>query len=404
MSLTNFKEQFDNSYQAVFQKKLVGLEIANSRFEKLLTYGASVKRVKYGLGGIRVRNIVINTNRTIDPLNDSNETLLVNKNKGADFRVSKKELIQAGPLKPGEVIGAAVGEKVSRYVDADILAEVKNALYTFDTGDLTTLASNGTPIVLTTTNLPQVPAQGRAKLRRANQDLTNLVWVLDGYGCSIVEQYLIGKQIDIAGATFKNGYAGPVGNADLYVSENLTADAVITMTANPTAAQTFIVNGFTFTFVAAIGATPGNVLIEAGVDATRDNLLSALIQDQTGGIVNVKYVPFTDVDPTYDQSSLLDLQLSGVDSDAADTLTITGTGSGRLVFGGSATYTKTKNYIHSYFGKRGAIDVVIQELVDMEMVDDPYQRAKIVRADAIYGIKTFDDGKRQFLDVQIDAN
>lgn len=381
---------------------LVGLEIANTRFEKLLTYGASVKRVKYGLAGIRVRNITINVNRTIDPLNDSSETLLVNKNKGADFRVSKKELIQAGPLKPGETIGAAVGEKVSRYVDADILYETKNAQYTFDTGDLTTLASNGTPIVLTTTNLPQVPAQGRAKLRRNNQNLSNLVWVLDGYACSIVEQYLIGKQIDIAGATFKNGYAGPVGNADLYVSENLTADAVITMTANPANGQTFIVNGFTFTFVAAIGATPGNVLIEAGVDATRDNLILALTQDATGA--GVKHVLFTDVDPTYDQSSLIDLQLAAVDSDAADTITITGTGSGRLVFGGTATYTKTKNYIHSYFGKRGAIDVVIQELVDMEMVDDPYQRAKIVRADAIYGIKTFDDGKRQFLDVQIDAN
>lgn len=402
MSLTNFKEQFDNSYQAVFQKMLVGLEIANTRFEKLLSYGASVKRVRYGLAGIRVRNIVLNTNRTIDALNDSSETLLVNYNKGADFRVSKKELIQAGPLKPGETIGAAVGEKVSRYVDADILAETKNALNTFDTGDLTTLASNGTPIVLTTTNLPQVPAQGRAKLRRANQDLSNLVWVLDGYGCSIVEQYLIGKQIDIAGATFKNGYAGPVGNADLYVSENLTADAIITMTANPTAAQTFIVNGFTFTFVAAIGVTPGNVLIEAGVDATRDNLISAFTQATAGS--GTKYVPFTDVDPTYDQSALLDLQLSAVDSDGADTITITAVGGGRLVFGGTATYTKTKNLIHSYFGKRGAIDVVIQELVDMEMVDDPYQRAKIVRADAIYGIKTFDDGKRQFLDVQIDAN
>lgn len=402
MALTNFKEQFDNSYQAVFQKVLVGLEIANTRFEKVLTYGASVKRVKYGLGGIRVRNITLNTNRTIDPLNDSSETLLVNKNKGSDFRVSKKELIQAGPLKPGETIGAEVGKKVARYVDADILYETKNALYTFDTGDLTTMSSNGTPIVLSTTNLPQVPAQGRAKLRRNNQDLTNLVWVLDGYACSIVEQFLVGKQIDIAGATFKNGYAGPIGNADLYVSENLTADAVITMTANPTNGQTFIVNGFTFTFVTTIGATPGNVLIEAGVDATRDNLILALTQDSTNA--GVKHVLFTDVDPTYDQSALLDLQLAAVDSDVADTITITGTGSGRLVFGGSATYTKTKNYIHSYFGKRGAIDVVIQEMVDMEMVDDPYQRAKIVRADAIYGIKTFDDGKRQFLDVQVDAN
>ena len=80
-----------------------------------------------------------------------------------------------------------------------------------------------------------------------------------------------------------------------------------------------------------------------------------------------------------------------------------GTGSGRLVFGGDATYTVTKNLIHSYYGKKGAIDVVIQDLAEMEMVDDPYQRAKIIRADAIYGIFTFADGKPQFLDVLLQS-
>ena len=104
--LVQFKEQFDNAYQAVFDKVLVAMEIANTRLEKKLDYGASVKRVKYSLAPIRVRNITIGVNRTIDQLNDSGETLLVNKNKGADFRVSKKEMIQAGPLNPAETIGA----------------------------------------------------------------------------------------------------------------------------------------------------------------------------------------------------------------------------------------------------------------------------------------------------------
>lgn len=401
MSLTNFKEAFDNSYQAVFQKVLVGMEIANTRLESMLTYGASVKRVKYGLAGIRVRDITANVNRTIDALNDSSETLLVNKNKGADFRVSKKEMVQAGPLNPAESIGAEVAKKLSRYIDADIFAEVVNAGQTFDTGDLTTMTSNGTAITLSTTNVPQVLAQGRAKLRRNNQDLTSLALVVDGYGGSIIEQYVMSKNIDLAAAAFKNGYAGPVGGAELYLSENLTATAVITMTANPTAAQTFSVNGFVFTFVASIGSTPGNVLIEAGVDATRDNLINALKQDTA--TAGTKHVALTDVDPTYFASNLVDLRLDGVDSDAADTITITGTGSGRLAFGGTATYTVTSNYINSYYGKKGAIDVVIQDLAEMEMVDDPYQRAKIVRADAIYGIKTFADGAPQFLNVKIAA-
>ena len=347
MSLINFKEAFDNSYQAVFQKVLVGMEIANTRLESMLTYGASVKRVKYGLAGIRVRDITANVNRTIDALNDSSETLLVNKNKGADFRVSKKEMVQAGPLNPAESIGAEVAKKLSRYIDADIFAEVINAGQTFDTGDLTTMTSNGTAITLSTTNVPQVLAQGRAKLRRNNQDLTSLALVVDGYGGSIIEQYVMSKNIDLAAAAFKNGYAGPVGGAELYLSENLTATAVITMTANPTAAQTFSVNGFVFTFVAAIGVTAGNVLIEAGVDATRDNLINALKQDTA--TAGTKHVALTDVDPTYLASNLVDLRLDGVDSDAADTITITGTGSGRLAFGGNASYTVTSNYINSYY-------------------------------------------------------
>ena len=401
MSLATFKEQFDNAYQAVFDKVLVAMEIANTRLEAKLEYGASVKRVKYSLAPIRVRNITIGVNRTIDQLNDAGETLVVNKNKGSDFRISKKEMIQVGPLNPAETIGAEVAKKLSRYIDADVFAEVKNALQTFDTGDLTTMTSNGTAIALSTTNIPQLLSQGRAKLRKANQDLTSLALVIDSYAGSVVEQYVMSKNIDLAAAAFKNGYAGPVGGAELYLSENLLAEAVITMASNPSNGETFSINGYAFTFVDVIGTTPGNVLIESGVDATRDNLIDAI--HQTSGTAGTKYVAWTDVDPGYVQSNWVDLQLAATDDDVANTITIVGTGSGRLSFGGNATYTVTSNFVHSYYGKKGAIDVVIQDLAEVEMVDDPYQRAKIIRADAIYGIKTFADGKPQFLDVKVAA-
>jgi hypothetical protein len=74
--LAVFKEQFDNAYQAVFDKVLVAMEVANTRLEKKLDYGASVKRVKYSLAPIRIRNITIGVNRTIDQLNDSGEPFL----------------------------------------------------------------------------------------------------------------------------------------------------------------------------------------------------------------------------------------------------------------------------------------------------------------------------------------
>ncbi|HOH62079.1 MAG TPA: hypothetical protein PK698_06385 [Bacilli bacterium] len=402
MALANYKEQFDNAYQAVFSKVLVAMDIANTRLEKILTYGASAKRVRFYIDNIRVRDITLGSNRTIDALYDTNETISIDKNKGTDFRISKKEMIQAGPLKPMESIGAETAKKLARYVDADVFYEIKNSAITFDTGDLTTMTSSGTPITLSTTNAPQLLAQGRAKLRKNNQDLTSLALVLDGYGASIIEQYLMGKSIDLAGAVFKNGYAGPVGGADLYISENLSAFAVLTMGTNPSNGQTLTINGFTFTFVTSIGSTAGNILIEAGVDATRDNLITAFGQGSTGS--GTKYVAFPDTtSDNFQQSRWLDLQITGVDADGDDTITIEGKGSGRLAFGGTATYTVTSNYISSYYGKKKAIDVVIQDKADMDIVDDPYQRAKIVRSDVIYGVKTFYDGSYMFMNVKINA-
>ena len=57
MSLATFKEQFDNAYQAVFDKVLVAMEIANTRLEQQLSYGASVKRVKYALAPLSLIHI-----------------------------------------------------------------------------------------------------------------------------------------------------------------------------------------------------------------------------------------------------------------------------------------------------------------------------------------------------------
>jgi hypothetical protein len=78
-----------------------------------------------------------------------------------------------------------------------------------------------------------------------------------------------------------------------------------------------------------------------------------------------------------------------------------GVGSGRLSIGGTATVTVAGNIVHAYYGKKGAIDVVVQDLSEVEMIPDPYYGGTIVRTEAIYGIKTFSDGKPQFLDVQL---
>jgi hypothetical protein len=52
---------------------------------------------------------------------------------------------------------------------------------------------------------------------------------------------------------------------------------------------------------------------------------------------------------------------------------------------------------------RYKFDVVMQEEVDMEMRKEPKQRTTNIFSEALYGVKTFEDGAQQFLDVHINA-
>lgn len=399
MSITIFKEQFDNTYQEIFQKVLVAMEIANTRFQKTLSYGASVKRSRMYVDGVRVRDISIGVNRTIDSLNDASETLTVNKNKGTTFRMSSRETVQAGPLNPSEYAGMKTAHRTAQFVDGDVFAEIKNAAFTFDNGDLTTGASSGTAITLSATTVPQLISQGRAKLSTNNQMLTNLALVVDSYGLSQIEQYLLSKNIDIAAAVFKNGYTDlRTGAADIFVSENLPSTVVFTMATNPSDGDTITIKGFTFRFKTAL-AQAGDIVIGASATITCASLIAAL---NASDITTATYQALADNAGagTFTLSNFIDVRLTA--TAVTTTVTLVGLGSGRVLVASTvAAFAITSNFVHFYYGKKGAIDVVIQDEVDAEIKDDPYQRAKIVMSDTLYGIKTFADGAVQFLNVKI---
>jgi hypothetical protein len=399
MSITIYKEQFDNTYQEIFQKVLVAMEIANTRFQKLLSYGATVKRSKMYVDGVRVRDISIGVNRTIDSLNDTSEVLSVNKNKGTTFRMSSREATQAGPLNPSEYAGMKTAHRTAQFVDGDVFAEIKNSAYTFDNGDLTTGASTGTGITLSATTVPQMISQGRAKLSTNNQMLTNLALVVDSYGLSQIEQYLMSKNIDIAAAVFKNGYTDlRTGAADIFVSENLPSTVVFTITTNPSDGDTITIKGTTFRWKSAL-ALAGDIVIGGSASASCANLVAAL---NAPDVTTATYQALADNAGAgqFILSNFIDFRLTA--SNSTTTVTLTGVGSGRvLVASTTAAFAITSNFVHYYYGKKGAIDVVIQDEVDAEIKDDPYQRAKIIMSDTLYGIKTFLDGTVQFLNVKI---
>lgn len=397
MSLTNYKVAFDNAYQEVFQKVLVGKMITNMRFEPVLKYGASVTRVAYDLSGVRVRSVTRGSASTIDTVSDTPESLTVNLEKEAVFHISDGEVTQAGPLNPGEVIGGQIAIKVAADLDYNIFKEVVNAYQTFDNGDLTTLASTGTPITLSATTVPQMVTRMPAKLRRgANQTITNMALVVDAYAAGDIEQYLLGKQFSIVESVFKNGYAGPIATASVYVSENLKSSATLALSQTPTDADTVVINGVTFTFNTTLTTVAGSVLISGSAAAAGANLM-ALINTPSTTTTYGTALSTANADIINQISKL-------VATTASNKVNLTG--AGRLILSGTLTNTNNtwqSNLIHAYYGKIGAIDLVVQDLKEVDMRPTADRRGTNVFSSYLAGLKTFADGAKKFLDVQIAA-
>jgi hypothetical protein len=381
-------------YQEVFNKVLVGKSIANLRFEPVLKYGESVERVAFDASGVRVRTVTRGNASTIDSITDSSELLTINLEKEAVFHISDGEVTQAGPLNPGEVIGSQVAVQVATDLDARILYEVKNASYTFDTGDLTTLASTGVPITLNSTTVPQMVTRMPAKLKANNQLLSNMALVVDSYAASDIEQYLLGKQFDIVNSVFANGYTGAISTAEVYVSQNLTGEVVGTGSGTFSNGETITTNGVVFTMRAALTPLAGEVLIGANLAASLTNL-AALIN--APGTTTAQGVALS----AADQVKVTDTYRLAA-TPTATTITIVGTGSGRLTVSETgANFSWGTALLHCYYGKKGAIDVVVQDLKEVDMRPTADRRGTNVFTSYLAGIKTFADGAKKFLDVKI---
>jgi hypothetical protein len=395
MALTDYKVAYDNTYEEVFNKVLVAKSIANMRFEPMLTYGGSVTRMTYDVSAVRVRSTSRGSASTIDAITDSTESLTINLEKEAVFHISDGEVKQTGPLNPGEVIGGQIAIKVATDLDARVLAEVLNADQTFDEGDLTTSASTDVGITLTATTVPQMVVRMPAKLKAANQVLSNMAFVVDPYMVADLEAYLLGKQFDVVNSIWKNGYSGAISTAEVYVSNNLTFTASLTATGQITTADYVTIGGVVFTGItSSVGATAGNFLIETDANTSLTNLAN-LINDP--GTTNSKQVALSAANQAIIQDTL-----KASASATGGVLSLVCTGSGRVTLAeATVSCTWSKPWLHAYYGKKGAIDLVVQDISPVDMRETADRRGTNIFSSYLAGIKTFTDGSKKFLDVRI---
>lgn len=396
MSLTDYKVAYDNSYEEVFNKVLVAKSIANMRFEPSLTAGGAVTRMIYDISAARVRTVSRGSASTIDPVTDSTESLTINLEKEIVIFFSDGELKQASNLNPGEVIGAQAAVKLATDLDARVLGEVLNASLAFDTGDLTTTSSTGVPITMTSTTVPQMVTRMPAKLKAQNQILTNMAFVIDPFMASDLEQYLLGKQFDVVNSIWKNGYSGAISMAEVYVSNNLTYTNVLTATAQLTNAEALVIGGVTLTGVTTIGSTAGNFLVATDLQTSFTNLIGLINNPGTTSATQValsaaNQVIFTD-----------DLKLSATTT--LSTVSITAVGAGRVTVSEAMTAASWgSGVLHAYYGKKGAIDLVVQDKSNVDMRETSDRRGVNIFSSYLAGLKTFADGAKKFLDVKVNV-
>lgn len=234
-----------------------------------------------------------------------------------------------------------------------------------------------------------------AKLFSQNAEMTNLCWVLDPFSISQIAQFPIGKELSNEGTTFKNGFSGHLYGAEMYASNNLTGEATLLSVGAFSDTQTITIGGVVFTTVTNIGSTAGNVLIGANAAATITNLAALL---NAPGTTTAQGVALS----AADQVTITDTLGIVATATSATVLTIVARGSSRLAL--SETQTNASwdtNFVHAYYGQKGAIDVAIQDNPKMVMRDEPKQLTTNIFTDIVAAVKTFTDGSKRFLDVKI---
>lgn len=96
--------------------------------------------------------------------------------------------------------------------------------------------------------------------------------VVDPARRALLTQYFVGNGFNEGDVALRNGFFGRAAGMEFYVSNNLKFSQTLQMATKPTATDTVVIKGVTFTFVSTIGTTAGNVLIGADVAASQTNI------------------------------------------------------------------------------------------------------------------------------------
>jgi hypothetical protein len=392
-----FKEVWANEYQTIFHKMNVAKQIADMSFKSQLKKGDTLNRVyRSDLSG-NLQAYTRGTAISISDVTDNAEQLSITSQYAGGIYRDDFDAIQSN-YDFAAAYGRDIATHASNQLDADTLGEWDNATSSVDDGDLG--GTDGNAIQLSTSNVLQVVAEAKKKLKKYNIPTDSLFGVISPEFEQVLIEYGAGRDTAMGDKANEGGKVMRFYDFDLYVSNQLGTSAVLQMATDPTAADTVVINGVTFTAVTTIGTKAGNFLVGSGADTSRA-VLAAFINDPSKTSAN-------QVALTEDNQRKI-RNCTATNDNSANTLTIDYKGLGVLTVSETLTaaadvWTTSLQKQHCLFGRKGAITAVVQKDPAPEVKEVPDKLGKNILVGMLYGWKTFADGAKQLVDVQIDSS
>lgn len=377
-------ELWSRRIQYLTRNALVATQICSFEEQPDLKYGDRIHRPYPN--DLVVNDYTKYTDTTQQDLIGTDEYLDIDQSKEISFAIDEVDWIQNKyDLENSYVERAAY--RLANDIDGSVLGEVVNANVTCDGSDI---GSSGA-ISLSTSNCLNAIMTAWAKLT-ANGCEMDKTWalVVSPKTASIIAQTVAQDWFSLADLALKNGYAGNFAGYKVYSSNNVFHKRTISF-STVVATDAITVAGVTFTFVASIGSTAGNVLKGANDAAALANLAAAI---NGGSGAGTNYIEVSAADRA---------KLKNAKAHLDGTTGVLTTAGAVVVSTDDTTITVGNAEEHAILCRPGAIDLVMQQNIDVRKTPLPKQKADYYIISCLYGKKTFTEGKNRMVDIKIAA-
>jgi len=391
----DFREIWAREQQEILYKQNVARAIANTTYEADLKNGDTLNKPYRSSNNIQ--KYVRGTAITIDDKTDTQDQLVINQQYATGFYMDNMDDLQSNYNLISEY-ARDDSEYLSNQIDADVLGEALNATTTVDDGTIGGTSGNG--ISLSTSNVQQVVGAVKKSLMKLNVTSGNLYGVVSPEFEDILIRYNAGRDTSMGDDFNKNGLVMSYYGFKIFRSNQLAGSAVLAMATDPTATNTVLINGVTFTAQSTIGAVAGNFLVGTDADTSRA-VLTAFINDP--GTTSASQVALS----AANQRKFYNV--SATNDATANTMTVVHNGAGVIsvsetLAAAADVWTPALQKQHNMFGKVGAVTLVVQKNAspDIRKVQD--KLGVNVLNSILYGETLYEIDKDKVVNVELQSS